>query len=266
MSSERSGDASGSMRFADQVPARDLSRARARVVIVSDVRLYREGLLESLARQEAFDILGTADLSGAAVARVVGLQPEAIILDIGGSDSLALAKSLGISLPTVKIVAFAVSEVDYVVLACAEAGIAGYVGPDGSEKDLVAAIECALRGELYCSPRVAGLLLRRVAALSAQPLRSTEEPSLTQREQQILGLVGEGMSNKQIGRALRIGESTVKNHIHSILKKLQVHRRGEAAARLRIAQLASRAGTLRHRRQAVSVSSVPEPMVFQLVE
>ena len=196
------------------------------------------------------------------MARVVGLQPEAIILDIGGSDSFALAKSLGISLPTVKIVAVAVSEVDYVVLACAEAGIAGYVGPDGSGKDLVAAIECALRGELYCSPRVAGLLLRRVAVLSAQPPRSAEEPSLTQREQQILGLVGEGMSNKQIGRALRIGESTVKNHIHSILKKLQVHRRGEAAARLRVAQLASRAGTLRHRRQAVSVCSLPEPMVL----
>ena len=70
------------------------------------------------------------------------------------------------------------------------------------------------------------------------------------------------MSNKQIGRALRIGESTVKNHIHSILKKLQVHRRGEAAARLRVAQLASRAGTLRHRRQAVSVCSLSEPMVL----
>jgi two-component system nitrate/nitrite response regulator NarL len=182
------------------------------------------------------------------------LQPDVIIIDIGAPDSFAVAKSLGISLPTVKIVAFAVNEVDYLVLACAEAGIAGYVGPDGSETDLVAAVEYALRGELYCSPRIAALLFRRVAALSAQPRKPSEQASLTQREQQILGLVGEGMSNKEIGRALRIGDSTVKNHVHSILEKLEVHRRGEAAAQLRARQLASAEGTLEHRRRAASAA------------
>jgi DNA-binding NarL/FixJ family response regulator len=224
------------------------------VFILSDVRLYREGLERSLARQQAFDTLGTADLSGAAVARVVAMQPDAIIIDIGAPDSFAVAKLLGISLPTVKIVAFAVNEVDYLVLACAEAGIAGYVGPDGSEEDLVAAVEYALRGELYCSPRIAGLLFRRVAVLSAQPQKPAEQTPLTEREQQILGLVGEGMSNKEIGRALRIGDSTVRNHVHSILEKLEVHRRGEAAAWLRARQLASAGGPVGHRRRAAGVS------------
>jgi two-component system nitrate/nitrite response regulator NarL len=141
----------------------------ARVFLLSDVRLYREGLLWSLARQPAFEVLEPADLSKAALARLAVLRPDVIILDIGAPDSFALAKSLGISLPNSKIVAFAVSEIDHLVLACAEAGIAGYVAPDGSEEDLVTPIEYALRGELYRSPRIAGLLLRRVTALSSQP-------------------------------------------------------------------------------------------------
>jgi DNA-binding NarL/FixJ family response regulator len=208
-------------------------------------------LLWSLSRQRAFEIVGATDFSNAAVANVVGLRPDVIILDLGGPDSFVLAKSFGISVPSAKIVAFAVSEIDHLVLACAEAGIAAYVPPDGSEQDLVTAVEYALRGEFYCSPRIGGLLLRRIAALSAQTERPAEQASLTRRERQILGLVGEGMSNKEIGRALRIGDSTVKNHVHKILNKLQVHRRGEAAVRLHAMQLASGVGNPERRRQAV---------------
>jgi DNA-binding NarL/FixJ family response regulator len=181
------------------------------------------------------DVLGASDFSTAAVERIVTLRPDALILDVCAPDSFDFAKTVGIYLPTAKIVAFGVSEVDDRVLACAEAGIAGYVSPDGSKDDLVAAVESALRGELNCSPRVASLLFRRLAALSllAGPSQSTP---LTRREHQIVGLVSEGMSNKEIARTLRIEDSTVKNHVHSILKKLEVHRRGEAAAWLRTAQ------------------------------
>ena len=186
-----------------------------------------------LTRLQVFEMLGVEDLSRAAVARVIGLQPDAIILDIGAVESLATARLLGISLPKVRVVAFAVSEIDHLVIACAEVGIAGYVGRDGSEGDLVAAVECALQGELYCSKRIAGVLSRRVAILSAQSSRPDQHPCLTPREHQVLNLVGEGMSNKEIGRALRIRDATVKNHVHNILEKLQVHRRGEAAARFR---------------------------------
>jgi DNA-binding NarL/FixJ family response regulator len=206
------------------------------VFILSDVRLYRESLLWNLTRSQPFEMLGAADLSSAAVARVIGLQPDSIILDIGAVESFATAKLLGISLPRVKVVAFAVSEIDHLVRACSEAGIAGYVGRDGSEKDLVSAVEYALRGELYCSSRVAGMLSRHIVALSTKSSQPDEQASLTRREHQILNLVGEGMSNKEIGRSLNIGDSTVKNHVHNILEKLQLHRRGEAAARLRYRQ------------------------------
>jgi DNA-binding NarL/FixJ family response regulator len=223
-------------------------KAKARVIILSDVRLYREGLLWRLERRGDFEVLGAADFSRAAMEQVIELWPDVIILDIGGPEALALAKMLRISIPAARIIAFAVSESDHFVVACAEAGINGYVAPDGSEEDLAAAIEHALRGELYCSPRVAGALLRRVAASSTESQRPSEQMSLTEREHQILGLVNEGLSNKEIGRALRIGDSTVKNHVHNILDKLQVHRRGEAAVRLRAIRTASQSGVFERRR------------------
>jgi DNA-binding NarL/FixJ family response regulator len=106
MSSERSEGAasSRSWRLPDPArtePARDV---KARVFLLSDVRLYREGLHWSLARREAFEVLGAADFSRAAVAQLVALSPDVIILDIGAPDSFALAKSLGVSLPNTKIV------------------------------------------------------------------------------------------------------------------------------------------------------------------
>jgi two-component system, NarL family, nitrate/nitrite response regulator NarL len=206
---------------------------KARVFILSDVRLYREALLLSMTRLSAFEMLGAGDLSRAAVASVVDLQPDSIVLDIGAIDSFATARLLGISLPMAKVIAFAVNETDRLVFACAEAGIAGYVGQDGSEEDLLAAVECALRGELYCSKRIAAVLSRCVAVLAAQPSRPDLHPVLTPREHQVVNLIGEGMSNKAIGCTLRISDATVKNHVHNILEKLQVHRRGEAAARYR---------------------------------
>ena len=206
---------------------------KARVFLLSDVRLYREGLLWSLSRQAAFEVIGAGDLSRRTLAKVLELAPEVVILDVGVAEGFEAAKALSSRLLNTKIIAFAVSEVDHVVVACAEAGIAGYVAPDGSEEDLVRAVEFALRGELYCSPRIAGLLFRQISALSSRLAGSSEPENLSRRERQILDLVSEGMSNKEIGRALRISDATVKNHVHNILEKLQVHRRGEAAARLR---------------------------------
>src|SRR5438128_148447 len=110
MSGERSKGATSSLPI-------NLSAPRARVFILSDVRLYRESLLWNLTRSQAFEMLGAADLSTAAVARVIGLQPDSIILDIGAVESFATAKLLGISLPRVKVIAFAVSEIDPLVLA-----------------------------------------------------------------------------------------------------------------------------------------------------
>lgn len=208
----------------------NLPTRKPRVSILSDVRLYREALLMSLTHLQVFEMLAAEELSRAGVARVLTQQPDSVILDVGGVESFATARLLRISLPTICVVAFAVTEIEHLILACAEAGIAGYVGRDGSEQDIVAAVECALRGELYCSKRIAGILSRHIAAVCAQSSQPDQHPALTEREHQVLNLVVEGMSNKEIGRSLQICHATVKNHVHNILHKLNVHRRGEAAA------------------------------------
>jgi DNA-binding NarL/FixJ family response regulator len=117
------------------------------------------------------------------------------------------------------------------VLTCAEIGISGYVTRDGSLCDVVSAITAAVRGEVRCSPKIAGLLFRRVAALSTER-RGHSAGGLTARETQIVRLLQEGLSNKMISRSLGIECATVKNHVHSILGKLGVHRRADAVSLL----------------------------------
>jgi two-component system, NarL family, nitrate/nitrite response regulator NarL len=124
-------------------------------------------------------------------------------------------------------------ETDEAVLAYAEAGIAGYVSRDGSVQDLVTAIEGAVKGELRCSPRLAGTILRRLAWRAAVGGDVSPRTTLTSRETEIVRLIDQGLSNKEIAVRLGIEVATVKNHVHNLLDKLRVHRRSEAAARLR---------------------------------
>ena len=202
------------------------------VFILSNVRLYREGVAMSLARNPTVEVVGVGPASEA-LAFIVDLHPDVVLLDSSLVDGSALPRRMRQALPLLKIVAVAVADAVHEVIACAEAGISAFVAREGSAEDLVAAVHQAMRGELVCSPRVTALLLDRVAALSAERTTSIPIDTLTQREKEIIPLVEQGLSNKEIARQLRVGAATVKNHIHNILEKLQVRRRGEVAARLR---------------------------------
>jgi DNA-binding NarL/FixJ family response regulator len=161
--------------------------------------------------------------------------------------------------PDARIVALGIDEEPDTVVGCAEAGIAGYAPRDCTVEQLVATLTSVERGELPCSPRVAAVLFRRLAARNRSrdasgdgagavshvvppatatpraPVRpaASEARRLTAREQEILALIDHGLSNKQIAEELRITAATVKNHVHSILEKLDVCRRGQAAALVR---------------------------------
>lgn len=132
-------------------------------------------------------------------------------------------------IPDLRVVAVAVGELDTDVIACAEAGICGYIARDGSVEDVVRAVTCALAGEVLCSPRLAALLFNRLASLSSSHPGELSGLTLTLRERQIAELVTRGLPNKEIARRLRLGYPTVKNHVHNILQKLNLQRRGEIA-------------------------------------
>src|SRR5439155_3862772 len=132
-----------------------------------------------------------------------------------------------------RIVAFAVVETDAEILACAEAGVSAWVPREGSIDDLVATIESVERDELHCPPKLASTLFRRLASLTRRLPQRSPADGLTAREREILALIDRGLSNKEIAVRLSVEVTTVKNHVHNILDKLQVSRRNEAAAFVR---------------------------------
>jgi DNA-binding NarL/FixJ family response regulator len=132
-----------------------------------------------------------------------------------------------------RVVVLGVHEVESEVMACAEAGVAGYVTREASLEELVNVVESVARGESLLAPRIGALLLRRVAEAAKHSRIPAAVDRLTPREIEIVGLIDEGLSNKQIAGQLSIELATVKNHVHSILEKLEVGRRAEAAARVR---------------------------------
>jgi DNA-binding NarL/FixJ family response regulator len=203
------------------------------ILIVSDIRLYLDGLAELLSRREAVRVIGAATRPDEALQLACELNPQVVVVDQALPGSLLLSRTLGQVRPDIRVVALGVPESEESVLAFAEAGIAGYVAREGSVHDLVDAVERAARGELQCSPQVAGTLLRRLAWRAAAGATLMPSP-LTARESEIVRLIDEGLSNKEIAVRLGIEVATVKNHVHNLLEKLRVRRRSEAAARLRV--------------------------------
>jgi two-component system nitrate/nitrite response regulator NarL len=200
-----------------------------RVVVISDIRIYREGLARSLGDAESIAVAGTASAADEAMRLITAGKVDTALLDMTGDDSLALVRSIAALAPHVKIVALAMPDGDRHVIAGAEAGVAGYVTREASLDELVATVQSVANGEMPCSARVAAALARRLASVvSARAADPSGE--LTAREREVLQLMGDGHSNKEIAQRLCIEVATVKNHVHNILGKLQVVRRGQAVA------------------------------------
>src|SRR5438105_2804863 len=232
---------------------------KLRVLVVSNVRMVREGLSSILA-QRGVDVVSTVDLPHAGD-RSAQLHPDVTLFDAARQDSVEFVKDLVASAPHSKVVAFGVKETDEEILALAAAGTAGYVRESAESGDVVRVLEQVMCDELPCSPRAAASLYRHVAVSDELPCSPRAAASLyrhvavlsqggndpvgagnghaggmplSRRELQIAHLIDCGLTNKQIGRRLGIEAATVKNHVHNLCEKLKVHRRGEAAARIRV--------------------------------
>ena len=232
-------------------PACDLLR----VLVASEVRLFRVGIAAVLEPLDRVRVVGTTDLLQAS-AKTAQLEPDIVLFDATRPANLEHAKRLMDHAPAPKVVAFGVAEGDSEIVALAAAGIAGYTPDDAAPEDVVAVLASAMRDELVCSPRAAATLSHQVALLSRNRQAGPSGPTLSKRELEITGLIDRGFSNKHIARLLGIQATTVKNHVHNILDKLKVHRRGEAAACIRTdlrKQRSARASvaTPRRRRQRV---------------
>jgi two-component system, NarL family, nitrate/nitrite response regulator NarL len=206
---------------------------RIRLVICSPVRLVREGLAASLHGHDGVEVMDAVSLDAEGIARMVAAAPDVVLVDLGQTDAVAAARLVRDARPEAKLVAFALDERDTDVFACAAAGFCSYVARESGAEELLRALVDAMGGRMHCAPHIAAAMFRRLADLlrTADPRASL--PALTSRESEILALAEAGRSNKEIARDLAISCATVKNHMHNILQKLQVTRRGQAVARLR---------------------------------
>jgi two-component system, NarL family, nitrate/nitrite response regulator NarL len=203
-----------------------------RVLIVDDTWLYLEALADFLCRRPEISQVATAVDLGSALRHVATSSQDAVLVSTVMSDGRAAVRAI-CEAARAPVIALAVRETEEEVIAWAEAGVAGFLFREESLEGLVAVIQSAVRGETLCPPRMTAMLLRSVTRLAAQRQPDPDVSRLTAREQEIVGLIDEGLSNKEIARRLTIEVRTVKNHVHSILQKLKVRRRGDAAARMR---------------------------------
>jgi two-component system nitrate/nitrite response regulator NarL len=204
-----------------------------RVVIASRVRVYRDGLAVVLRAQAGVEVVGTAPGPAEVLATALRTRPNVVLLDLAMEGDPGRVRAMANRLPA-PVVVLGVEDEDADILAWVESGIAGFVTRDGALTDLVAAVKSAARGELHISPTVAYGMLRRLSALASEP--RAPEPTrvlLTQRELQVVRLIDGGLSNKEIAARLGVALSTVKNHVHNILEKLQVMRRQQAPSAVR---------------------------------
>jgi two-component system nitrate/nitrite response regulator NarL len=202
------------------------------ILVLSDIRFFREGLAEVLQRDGAFANVGLAADVDEALAETPHTAPDIILVDASLPDGLAAVSRLCSLTPRPQIVALALMERETAVIAWAEAGVSGYVPRNTGLVELVSLLTDIMRGEQTCSRRIAASLLRRVSRSPRQMTSrvSSDAPSsLTFREQQVTQLISVGLSNKEIARRLNIGLGTTKSHVHKILGKLALNRRGQIA-------------------------------------
>ena len=198
-----------------------------RILILSEVRLYRETVAAALTRQGALEVVGTAGYRLEAIQRIRCARPDVVLADMAGAMNLRAIRAIGDTYPRVRIVGLGVREIERDLIACSKAGIHGYVPPDATIDELVAITDGVARGDSFCCAETIALA-RRMAATAPD-----DADGLTIREREVVRLLERGLSNKEIACELRIAVPTVKNHVHHILEKLAVARRSQAVAHLR---------------------------------
>ena len=218
------------------------------VVVFIKERFVRELLVNELGNNADMEVLFSRGDIRSAPEVIDYYAPRVVVVDVNLERSLPTIQAILARKPETVIVATGVSVTEKDVVPCARAGVRGYIHNDVSISECAEIIRLAMRGEVH-STRIAGLLNRylhdqfsqlgttatsRAEAIQlltrAEPRTPSNNVLLTSREQQVMSFVDQGLSNKEIARELGVEVSTVKNHMHNILKKFKVKRRMEAAA------------------------------------
>jgi len=200
------------------------------VLVVDDHPLFREGVVRTIRAQDGMTVVGQADTMEAGLKTARELLPDIVLQDVklpdgSGIDAVA---SLQTDCPYSKVLVLTAVEDEETLVQALRAGACGYVLKGVSATELVGAIRSVAGGETYVTPKIAIRLLREMESLT-HGKRAHDISELSERERSILELVGEGLTNKEVGERLFLTEKTVKHYMTNILQKLHVRNRVEAA-------------------------------------
>ena len=197
------------------------------IVVADDHPLFRQGVVQSLASEEGFSVVGEAGTGEEAIILVAETSPDILLLDIAmpGRGGIASIEHIVTTNPMTQVLMLTVSEDPDDLMAALKAGARGYVLKGVPAQGLVDAVQAVRDGEVFVSPALAATILYEMT--HDEPANPLDE--LTERERQVLELVGQGMTNREIGESLFLAEKTIKHYMTSVLQKLHVRSRVEAA-------------------------------------
>jgi DNA-binding NarL/FixJ family response regulator len=205
--------------------------AKQRILLVDDHEVVRLGLKALLERHPNFDVVAEAGAAREAVEKVEQFQPDVVVMDIRlpGGSGIEACEEISERFPESKVIMLTSYAEDEMLFSAIRAGAAGYVLKQIGGEDLVRAIEAVGRGEALLDPAVTQRIFQEVRK-AAKEEEASAFSALTQQEKHVLLLVSEGKTNREIAKELFLGEGTVRNYVSSILSKLGVSNRAEAAA------------------------------------
>jgi two-component system, NarL family, response regulator DevR len=204
---------------------------KQRILLVDDHEVVRLGLKALLDRHPHFEVIAEAGTARDAVDKVAALQPDVVVMDIRlpGGSGIEACQEIAEKYPQTRVIMLTSYAEDEMLFSAIRAGAAGYVLKQIGGDDLVRAIEAVGRGEALLDPAVTQRIFQEVRK-AAREEEASAFSALTQQEKHVLLLVSEGKTNREIAKALFLGEGTVRNYVSSILSKLGVSNRAEAAA------------------------------------
>jgi DNA-binding NarL/FixJ family response regulator len=201
-----------------------------RILVVDDQTLVRQGLATLLSIESDFEIVGQSADGTQAFLHVEQLKPDVVLMDLRMPicDGITAAARIREKYPLVKILALTTFDDDELIFEAIEAGASGYLLKDTPREQVAAAVRAVHQGNMYLGPTIAP---RIVSQMHRAPVKAAESGShwLTSREREVLKLIGEGRSNKEIAKQLAITEGTVKNHVSSVLTAIGARDRTQAA-------------------------------------
>ncbi len=201
-----------------------------RVLICDDHALFRRGLIMVLESEEGMEVVAEAEDGEDALRKAEEAAPDVVLMDVRmpRMSGIEATRAIAAAVPTTKILMLTVSDEEEDLYEAVKAGATGYLLKEISIEEVANAIRAVVTGQSLISPSMASKLLNEFNNLAKQAQQRVAVPKLTDRELQVLKLVAQGMSNREVADQLFISENTVKNHVRNILEKLHLHSRMEA--------------------------------------